>query len=89
VLALAARAPRASMHPPVWRAHLSRFVIWSRDHESQNQIVCASGRSPARNVEGPPGDPVGGPSARYVCVHVTRWRCLRRYPYRNPSGRGS
>jgi hypothetical protein len=35
-LAFAARAPRASVHPPLTRAHLSRFEISIRDQESQN-----------------------------------------------------
>ena len=34
--AFAARAPRASVHTPLTRAHLSRFVIWIRYIESQN-----------------------------------------------------
>jgi len=38
--AFSARAPRALARSPLTRAHLSRFVIWIRDIESQNQIVC-------------------------------------------------
>jgi hypothetical protein len=86
--AFAARAPRASMRSPLTRAHPSRFEIWIRDLESQNQLWFAF-----RNMSGPKRRkaarfPWGGPSARLGAdVHVNRVRDLRRYPYPDRTGR--
>lgn len=88
--AFAAGAPRASMQPPLTRAHLSRFEISIRDHESQNQSLCC-----VRAMAGPKRQraarfPWGGPSAQLRAgVHVNRVRDLRRYPYPDQMARSS
>jgi len=67
-------APRAAMRLPAWQAHLSRFEIWCSDHESKKQIVSAFGRSPVRNVEGPPGLPVAALQHEDVGFTSFEWR---------------
>lgn len=98
-------APRAFMRSRFQRAHLgrrcTRLLRGRTHHDSRSGLEIASrkliscglrfGSCPARNVERPPGFPVGGPSARSgACKHVNRVRDLRRYPYPPfPTGRRS
>ena len=70
-------APRALMHPPVTRAHLSRFEICIQIASRKSVVVVVDVlECDGRKRKGPPGFP-GGPSARRRVVHVMCGRTSR------------